>query len=247
MIQIIEATGSTNADLKTLISDGVSSSEGVLREGQWLVANRQTAGKGRLGRAWNDGAGNFMGSTVVRIAHGDPYPASLALLSGVALYQAIDSVLPTELMARSAPALKWPNDLLWDGAKIAGILLEMVGSVVIVGIGVNLITAPHVDGRKIGALTDFGVDVSRDQFAEALAHSFELELTRWRTAGLAPLLRRWQSMAHPKGTPLTVLPPGEDAVNGTFAGLTDDGNLRLSLADGFCRTIHAGDVFLANN
>jgi BirA family biotin operon repressor/biotin-[acetyl-CoA-carboxylase] ligase len=236
LIHSVAETGSTNADLTDRIGAG-----DYLPEGDWLVADRQTAGRGRLGRVWNDGLGNFMGSTVVRIAPGDPAPASLALLTGLAVHEALRGFVPQgrDLL------LKWPNDLMLDGAKIAGILLEMKAGIVVVGIGVNLASAPDLPDRKVAALSDFGPAPARDAFAGALATAFDSELHRWRSVGLAPLLRRWQSAAHPQGTPLRVLPPGEAPVDGTFAGLADDGNLRLALVDGSIRTIHAGDVLLA--
>ncbi|MCJ2186192.1 biotin--[acetyl-CoA-carboxylase] ligase [Novosphingobium beihaiensis] len=237
MIRTVEETGSTNADLMAMLSGGE-----YLPEGDWLVANRQSAGRGRLGRVWNDGAGNFMGSTVVRPGPGDPPPSTLALMTGLAVHEALAAFVP---QAR-ALWLKWPNDLLLDGAKIAGILLEMAAGTVIVGIGVNLAAAPDIPDRAVASLADYGPAPDRDAFAAALAASFDRELHRWRSAGLAPLLRRWQSAAHPVGTPLRVLPPGEDVLEGRFAGLSQDGNLLLELADGTQRTVHAGDVLLAS-
>ncbi|WP_067732050.1 biotin--[acetyl-CoA-carboxylase] ligase [Novosphingobium naphthalenivorans] len=237
MIRTVEETGSTNADLAARLSGGE-----YLPEGDWLVADRQTAGRGRLGRVWNNGAGNFMGSTVVRPGPGDPPASTLALMTGLAVHEALLPFVPQG----SALWLKWPNDLLLDGAKIVGILLEVVAGAVVVGIGVNLVTAPDIPGRAVAALADYGTAPGRDAFAEVLAASFDRELQRWRSAGLAPLLRRWQSAAHPVGTRLTVLPPGEEAVEGSFAGLSQDGNLLLGLNDGTQRTIHAGDVLLAS-
>lgn len=208
-----------------------------------MVADRQTSGRGRLGREWLDGAGNFMGSTVVHPDRSDPPASSLALLTGLALYEVL-----APLVAHSpALQLKWPNDVLFGGAKLAGVLLEMVAGCVIVGIGVNLTHAPHVSGRDVIALSDIGVVVERDHFLELLAQSFDRELLRWRSAGLAPLLRRWQGAAHAEGTALRVDPPGEGSIEGRFAGLTSDGNLQLRLADGKLRTIHAGDVSLLSS
>lgn len=242
MIRTVAETGSTNADLAARLSSGE-----YVPEGEWLVADRQLAGRGRLGRAWNDGAGNFMGSTLVRPGLGDPPASTLALLSGLAVHEAVAGYLSDALPDTGPLRLKWPNDLLLDGRKLAGVLLELAAGTVIVGIGVNLGVAPVVEGRTVTSLAEHGIDVSRDEFAAKLAAIFDLELQRWRSAGLAPLLRRWQNAAHPKGTRLTVLPPGEEAIEGGFAGLTDDGNLLLGLDGGSVRTIHAGDVFLAGN
>lgn len=237
MICTVPETGSTNADLATRLRAG----EGI-GEGEWLVANRQTAGRGRQGRTWFDGHGNFMGSTVVHLHERDPAPASLALVAGVALYEAVIPLIsnPAELM------LKWPNDLMLCGAKLAGILLEREGEAIIVGIGVNLAAAPALPDRRTVALSEFGPAPDRDLFARSLAHSFDREIERWRTFGLEPLVRRWEGIAHPRGTPLAAHPPGEPPLQGGFAGLDASGALLLRLADGSTRAIHAGDVMLAN-
>jgi BirA family transcriptional regulator, biotin operon repressor / biotin---[acetyl-CoA-carboxylase] ligase len=233
LIEYISQTGSTNADLAARLR-----SRELVPEGHWLVTNRQSAGRGRQGREWFDDAGNFMGSTVVHHRFGDPEPATLALLAGLALHETISKNL--------APAhqsmLKWPNDVMIGQAKLAGILLEREGEAVIVGIGVNLISAPKLPDRDTAALSDFGLAPSRDAFAADLAHSFDLELTRWRNFGLDPIISRWLAVAHPIGTPLSTGEPGETPLTGTFAGLSRDGALQLRLADGTERVIHAGEI-----
>ena len=236
MIERLAETGSTNADLLARLRGGERAAEG-----HWLVADRQTAGRGRQRRDWFDGSGNFMGSTLVRPGPGDPPAPSLALLTGLALYEA---VLPY-LADGSGLMLKWPNDLMLDRAKLAGILLEAEQGAIVIGIGVNLAAAPQLPERETAALADFGPAPDRDIFAQALATSFDRELERWRTYGLGPMLRRWQAAAHPVGTPITVHEPGDGLLTGQFAGLESDGSLRLRLDDGAIRAIHAGDVMLA--
>ena len=235
MIRTVATTGSTQADLAARIAAGER-----FGEGEWLVADRQSAGKGRQGRAWFDGTGNFMGSTVVWPGPGDPPPSSLALVTGLAVFEAVAPFVPPPNVA----FLKWPNDVLIGAAKLSGVLLERVGEAVIIGIGVNLAAAPQVEGRETIALSAFGPAPDRDLFAAALAQQFELELAGWRINGLGPLLRRWQAAAHPPGTPLLVGELGEAPTAGTFAGLAADGALQLRLADGTTRTIHAGEIRL---
>ncbi len=237
VIRFVTETGSTNSDLAAKLRAGEA-----VPEGQWLVTDRQVAGRGRQGRNWFDGAGNFMGSTVVHCAPRDPSPATLALVAGVAAYEAVAGVLADPSRLR----LKWPNDLMLGDAKLAGILLEREGDAIIVGMGINLAVAPDLPDRKTIALTALGPAPDRDLFARALAGAFDRELERWRTYGLEPLVRRWESVAHSMGTPLKVHPPGEGVIEGGFAGLTIEGALSLRLADGSVRAIHAGDVMLAN-
>lgn len=237
MIQVVSETGSTSGDILARLVSG----EGFA-EGHWLIADRQTAGRGRQGRSWFDGAGNFMGSTVVQRRVGDPPPTSLALLAGLAVHQTVTAHLPAGIQA----LLKWPNDVMIGTAKLAGILLEAADTTVVIGIGVNLAAAPQVADRETIALASFQPAPSRDAFAEALAGAFALELQSWRHFGIAPVVRRWLAAAHPAGTPLLVGEPGEPPLAGTFAGLTEEGALQLRLADGTTRVIHAGEVRFAN-
>lgn len=237
VIRFVTETGSTNSDLAARLRAGEA-----VPEGEWLVADRQVAGRGRQGRTWFDGSGNFMGSTVVHCAPRDPSPATLALVAGVGAYEAVAGILADPSRLR----LKWPNDLMLGDAKLAGILLEREGNTIVVGMGINLVAAPDLPDRKTVALTALGPAPDRDLFARDLAAAFDRELDRWRTYGLEPLVRRWESVAHPQGTPLTVRPPGEEQIAGSFAGLTGEGALSLRLADGSTRAIHAGDVMLVN-
>ena len=234
MIRILAETGSTNADLLALGRDA--------REGDWLIARRQTAGRGRAGRVWEDGAGNFMGSTVVALRPGDPLPQTLALITGLAVAEAVSAV-------PGAPGvmLKWPNDLLVDGAKLAGILLERAGDIVVIGVGVNLLRAPAVPGRETTALADHGAAIAPDDFADLLADSFAAALARWRGGGWEGLRNAWLARAHPPGTALSVNDRDGHPITGTFAGLGADGAALLRLADGTVRPIHAGDVELVRN
>ena len=182
-----------------------------------------------------------MGSTVVRLREGDPPPHTLALVAGLAVHAAVSPHVPPPLCV----TLKWPNDAMVGTAKLAGVLLERVGDWVVVGIGVNLAAAPVVEGRETVALAAFGSAPDRDGFALSLAACFGQELARWRTAGLAPVIVRWEAVGHSRGTPLTVGEPGQGLQSGRFAGLGDDGALRLALPDGTIRAIHAGEVNLA--
>lgn len=236
MIVRVPETGSTNADLAARLGP-----VGRATEGDWLVADRQSAGRGRQGRVWCDGVGNFMGSTVVHLRAGDPVAGSLALVAANAVYVAVaDRLVPPQ-----RAVIKWPNDVMVGRAKLAGTLLERVGDTVIVGIGVNLAQAPVVEGRETVALSAFGPPPDRDAFAADLERAFAAELALWRNSGLSATIARWQAAAHPPGTPLSVSDGSAGRITGTFAGLDAEGALQLALADGTRRTIHAGEVFFA--
>ncbi len=203
--------------------------------GLWLRAERQTGGKGRHGREWHSPAGNLCATTLVRLQPADPLAATLALVAGVSLHETAGAFAPGVRFT-----IKWPNDLLHEGAKLAGILLERAGDAVAIGIGVNLARSPEKLERPVTSLADaVGSAPDPGAFLEALADSFARWLRRWRSEGLAPVRSAWLSAAHAIGTALSTA-SGE----GLFDGLDETGALRLRLADGTARVIHAGDVFL---
>jgi BirA family biotin operon repressor/biotin-[acetyl-CoA-carboxylase] ligase len=165
----------------------------------------------------------------VRLQAEDPLAPTLALVAAVALHEAISPHAPAAL-------IKWPNDLLMNGAKLAGILLERQGDAVIIGFGVNLAQRPENLDRAAASLEG---EVAPDALLERLAAAFAAWLSRWRIEGLAPIRAAWLAAAHPIGTALA---SGE--AHGIFEGLDETGALRLRLADGALKVIHAGDIFL---
>lgn len=205
-------------------------------EGDWLVALEQQAGRGRQGRSWVSASGNFYGSTIVELRDGDPPAQSLSIAAGLALIESIDAAVPAQPLM-----LKWPNDVMLLGRKLAGILLERSGELVAVGFGVNLASAPALPDRRSAAL---GGQVKPEAFAPLLAGSFARLLGLWRTSEPALLVHAWLSRAHPVGTRLTVHSGANDTISGRFDGLEPDGALRLRRSDGMIDIVRAGDVEL---
>ena len=208
-------------------------------EGVWLRAARQTGGRGRMGRAWESPAGNLHCSTLVRLRDGDPLPHTLALVAANAAH-----ALVAPLCAGQA-RIKWPNDILVEGAKVAGILLERTGDAVVVGIGVNVADHPKGLDRPVTSLAAQGAaDADAAALLERLAELFAHWLAIWRAQGLEPVLTHWLLNAHPSGTQMRVIQPDGEVVEGTFDTLDRQGMLILRLANGNARAIHAGDILL---
>jgi BirA family biotin operon repressor/biotin-[acetyl-CoA-carboxylase] ligase len=233
LIETVPEIPSTNAALLARVAGGE-----LISEGNWLVADRQVAGRGRAGRVWSDGLGNFMGSTVVTLRSVGPMPQTLALVAGLAVYKAVMTCAP----GLSGVMLKWPNDLLVDGAKLAGILLERQRDTVVVGIGVNLAQAPDVPDRPTTCLSALGFDMARDDFAAALAEQWSEALMRWHLGEWPMLREQWLARAHPVGSLITVKDHDHGTIMGAFGGIDADGVALLRLADGATRAIHAGDI-----
>ena len=226
-IRIVERTGSTNADL---IADRSAA------EGEWLIALTQEAGKGRQGRAWVSAAGQFLREHLRPAGRRRPAAHSLSLAAGLALAEAIDGAVPGQSLM-----LKWPNDLMLLGKKLAGILLERSGDRVVVGFGVNLASAPELPDRKGASL---GGAITPQAFAPLLAASFARLLGLWRSKR-AGVPRPGLACPRPSiGTRLTVHAGPDDTLSGRFDGLEPDGALRLRRDDGSLDIVRAGDVEL---
>ncbi len=228
-IRVVGETGSTNADL---LAAAVTGAE----EGLWLRAERQSAGRGRLGRDWVDGAGNLFASTIVRLRPHDPAAHTLTLIAAVALADAVADLRP------GLVTLKWPNDLMVGNAKLSGILLERSGDAVVIGFGVNLASHPDLPDRRTTSLAAQAVAVAPETLLTGLTERFAVWLAIWRRGDVSTIRTAWEERAHPLGTPLRVRLPDGGERSGRFGGLDADGALRLIADDGRTVTVHAGDV-----
>ena len=209
-----------------------------LADGTWVRADTQTGGRGRRGRTWVSVPGNLFVSVLTRPQPGEEPAQQLSFVAAVALARALDRwVAPDRL------TLKWPNDVLLDGVKVAGILLESGAGATIVGIGVNLAGHPTVTERPATSLPAAGIAAPpAADVAEALAAAFAEVRVTWRDHGFAPVRAGWLARAAGLGNRLEAR-LGTETVAGVFTGLGPDGALLLTLSDASVRAIHAGEVF----
>ncbi|MDD3669384.1 MAG: biotin--[acetyl-CoA-carboxylase] ligase [Alphaproteobacteria bacterium] len=193
-----------------------------------VVAERQTRGRGRMGRTWESPAGNLYLTAVVP-DFGDRTP-QLAFVAAVAL---------AEALADFPVRLKWPNDVLLDGRKIAGILLERAEGKVLVGVGVNVVSAPDLAIYATGHLQGrIFCDILLDRFLKELREA----MGAFQEKGFEPIRRKWLAGAFHLGQDIIVKMPQGTAA-GVFAGIDADGALMLKQADTIKR-ITVGDVAL---
>ncbi|MDO8289322.1 MAG: biotin--[acetyl-CoA-carboxylase] ligase [Parvibaculum sp.] len=214
----------------------------------WITAQVQTAGRGRRGRAWVSPSGNFMGTLFLRPQASPRKAAEMSFVAALAVHDAVASLLPPDL--RPDLKLKWPNDLLHKGRKLAGILLESSGIAgaelawLAIGMGINL--AEHPDNVEFPAtsLAALGVtDVTPADALTALAAAFDARIRQWRDVqGFAAIREAWLARAAGLGGPITVR-LSDETFTGIFEGLAPDGALEVRTGGGALRSVSAGDVF----
>lgn len=231
-----EETGSTNDDATQAARAGAP-------EGTLIWARRQTQGRGRRGRAWVSPEGNLHLSIVLRP---DVPPARAGEIAFVAALASADAC------AALAPAAdircKWPNDVLADGRKVAGLLIEtsIIGGRLewlVVGIGINLASHPEaVEFPATHLAQHAGRPIAVEEGLATLAEAFAARYRLWCERGFAPVRAAWLDRAAGLGARIRVRLDNDD-LTGTFTGLETDGALLLTLADGTARRVTAGDVF----
>jgi BirA family biotin operon repressor/biotin-[acetyl-CoA-carboxylase] ligase len=236
----LNAVASTNDEARARAERGEP-------EGTLIWAREQLSGRGRRGRTWHSPPGNLYCSILLRPSCPANMAAQISFLTAVSLAEAIRCKVPSSL----AVTHKWPNDILIDGRKIAGILLESHLTAeatvewLVVGTGVNVMHYPADIDRAATSLHEVGADVACDELLRTYAHRFAGWLERWRADGFEPVRAAWLDAAFGIGEPITVRLP-EETLEGVFQGLDDDGALRLGLSDG-ARRIAAGEVYFGGD
>lgn len=226
LVEVAE-TDSTNDEARRLIAAGAG-------HGTVVRAGCQTAGRGRRGRTWVSPPGNLYMSIVADVA-----AAQAGQLAFVAALAAGDA-----LAAGGCVRFKWPNDLMSRGRKAGGILIEADGDLAVVGVGVNIVSAPAESAYPATSLAGAGwPPVMPAELCAAVAAGFASWYARWRREGFAPVREAWLARAAGLGGPVTARLPTATC-RGTFRALDQDGALILEETDGALRRIAAGDVFL---
>ncbi len=250
-LQAHDSIGSTNADA---LAAGFAGDPG----GLWIVARQQTAGRGRRGRPWSSPHGNLAASLLLLPEADAAVSATLGFVAGVALSRALAEVLPRGLVrigidgadaadGSGRVALKWPNDMLADGAKLAGILLESGKTgdgrqAIVVGIGINVVAAP--DGLPYPATSIAGLGISRsaEQVFESLSDAWVDAFSLWNEGrGVPAVLEQWRGAAAGIGAPVAVTQDGE-TIRGVFETIDELGRLIVRANDNRRIAITAGDV-----
>jgi BirA family biotin operon repressor/biotin-[acetyl-CoA-carboxylase] ligase len=226
-----------------------TSDEAMRRAGEgagpfWLMAHRQTAARGRRGRPWTMAEGNFAATLILPMADPPALRAMRSFVMSLALFRAFG-----EVTGRQGDfGLKWPNDVLLKGGKVAGILLETSGSgPLAIGVGVNLVAAPAVASLEAGAVRpvslsgETGVRVAPEVFLDVLARQFAGLEERFRHEGFSGLRTEWLAHATRLGEVVTARTV-RDETTGIFEDVDAQGNLVLRTEAGR-QAIAAADVY----
>lgn len=239
-IVILDEIDSTNAEARRRAEGGDASA-------QWIVARRQTAGRGRRGREWNSDTGNLFATLLTTTRKPAAEAAQVTFVAALAVADLLDA-----FAAPGSVSIKWPNDVMLNGVKACGVLIESGAQAsgalwLAVGIGVNLAHAPEGTERPATSLaahlrSDIAYPPPVEAAAGVLAEAFAVWQDRWETLGFQPILDAWTARTRGLDGPC-VARLGHETVEGIAEGVAPDGALRLRTADGQLRMISAGDVF----
>jgi BirA family biotin operon repressor/biotin-[acetyl-CoA-carboxylase] ligase len=231
-----ETLGSTNAEALARARAG---ERGPL----WISAAMQTGGRGRRGKSWTSPPGNLYATLLLT----EPSPPALApqlsFVAGLAAHDAVVACVPDKVPTIK---LKWPNDLLFDGQKLAGLLIEAESQPrfsVAIGIGVNCISHPAETSYGATDLRANGVAVTAQDLLAQLAAAMNVRLAQWAGgSGFDDIRRDWLNRAASLGEAITVRLP-ERELTGIFEGIDAAGRLLVAVPGKTIETVAAGDIF----
>ncbi len=200
----------------------------------WVVANKQTSGRGRKNRYWESLEGNFMGTFVIKINIEKSLTPQISFVTSVALRNTVNSF--NKKINNNDIKLKWPNDLIINDAKCAGILIESLRSeekgneILAIGIGVNLINSPsNTSFKASNLLQEMKLNINKDDFLEKLNKNLIENLNLWEKGkNFKKILKEWRKVAYKMNENISIILPDGKKIKGTFTGLDDQGGLILS-------------------
>jgi BirA family biotin operon repressor/biotin-[acetyl-CoA-carboxylase] ligase len=230
-LSLFDEIDGTNAEALRRIRAGAAA-------GDVILARRQSAGRGRRGNGWVSLEGNLHVTVTTAVPAGRP-AAQLAFVAALGAGDAVRAVLP----AGRAFEYKWPNDLMLDGAKLGGILIEGAEDLFAVGIGINVAWAPA--GLPAACLAATGAGATVADLLGRVCHGLDRWLGIWAAEGFAPLREAWLRHAHRLHGPIEARFPDGASAAGIFSDIDRDGALVLRREDGTTRTIATGEVLFA--
>jgi BirA family biotin operon repressor/biotin-[acetyl-CoA-carboxylase] ligase len=245
-VQAFDEVGSTNVEAMAHAREGE-------RGSLWFVTTQQTAGRGRRQRSWIAPRGNLASSVLEVIDVAPAVAATLGFAAGLALDAALRHVsLEAALRSGAAVefALKWPNDVLADGKKISGILLEAEGVhgglAVVAGMGTNVVAAPEGMPTPATSLAALGVQISAEEVFSALSDAWIEFFGIWANGrGFAEIRKLWLARAAGLGQAVAVM-SGGSAIEGIFDTIDEQGCMIIQTPAGRRMPVSAGDVYFGS-
>ena len=228
-----EAVGSTNDEARDLIAAGAA-------QGAVIWAESQTAGRGRHGRDWISPPGNLYCSIIMRPKVEQSHLSEISFVAALAVRDAIAPVLPRDVPVE----LKWPNDVLASGRKVAGILVEAeklpdeARTALIVGVGINIVSAPREASYPATCISALARAPRVSRLLTSLVAALDRRVELWTRNGFAAIRQEWMDNAYGVGGQVT----SSTGISGTFTGLDDTGAIIIAMTDGEQRRLVSGSV-----
>ncbi len=235
---------STNLEAKRIVLKGIE-------QKLVIVSNEQTKGKGRNSRIWDSPSGNLYMSILLRSDDFCDKKSDLSFVTAITVYEALFSVIKDSGYDFDL-TIKWPNDILVNHAKIAGILLESIKSYgkdyLIIGIGINISYFPKFADKQTTSLEKLNIkNITPSEILDKVMESFSYYYKLWQNEGFEEIRKLWLARSFPRGSIITIS-DGKNRISGIFEDIDGkDGAIMVKLLSGEIRRLSSGDVFFGND